>query len=90
MTSRVADAYRIKDRGRLFPGACADLLLFDPETMGRGGKVRVQDLPAGAARVHTPASEVHGVWANGTRVVDSAGPIEGAGTPGNLVHDFAN
>ena len=50
VTSRVADAYRIKDRGRLVPGACADLLLFDPDTVGRGDKVRVQDLPAGATR----------------------------------------
>ena len=88
VTSRVADAYRIKDRGRLVPGACADLLLFDPDTVGRGEKVRVQDLPAGAIRVHTPARGVHGVWVNGTRVVDDAGPIEDAGTPGNLLRDF--
>ena len=27
--------YRIKERGRLEVGACADLLLFDPETVGR-------------------------------------------------------
>ena len=90
VTSRVADAYRIKDRGRLVPGACADLLLFDPETVGRGEKVRVRDLPAGATRVHTPAKGVHGVWVNGTRVVDAAGPIEGAGTPGSLLRDFAD
>ena len=90
VTSRAADAYRIKDRGRLVPGACADLLLFDPDTVGRGEKVRVQDLPAGATRVHTPAKGVHGVWVNGTRVVDESGPIEGAGTPGNLLRDFAD
>ena len=89
VTSRAADAYRIKDRGRLVPGACADLLLFDPDTVGRGEKVRVQDLPAGATRVHTPAVGVHGVWVNGSRVVDGAGPIEGAGTPGSLLRDFA-
>ena len=90
VTSRVADAYRIKDRGRLVPGASADLLLFDPDTVGRGDKVRVQDLPAGATRVHTPARGVHGVWVNGTRVVGGAGPIEGAGRPGNLLRDFAD
>ena len=90
VTSRVADAYRIEDRGRLVPGACADLLLFDPDTVGRGEKVRVQDLPAGATRVHTPALGMHGVWVNGTRVVDAAGPIEGAGTPGSLLRHFAD
>ena len=65
-------------------------LLFDPDTVGRGEKVRVQDLPAGATRVHTPAVGVHGAWVNGTRVVDDAGPIEDAGTPGSLLRDFAD
>ena len=69
VTSRVADAYRIKDRGRLVPGACADLLLFDPDTVGRGEKVRVQDLPTGATRVHTPA--------RGARCVDQRGTGRG-------------
>ena len=90
VTSRAADAYRIKDRGRLVPGACADLLLFDPDTVGRGEKVRVQDLPTGATRVHTPAMGVHGVWINGTRVACESGPVEGAGTPGSLLRDFAD
>ena len=90
VTSRVADAYRIRDRGRLVPGACAYLLLFDPDTVGRGEKVRVQDLPAGATRVHTPARGVHGVWVNEKWVVDASGRIEGAGTPGSLLRDFAD
>ena len=34
VTSRLADVYRIKERGRLKVGACADLLLFDPENRG--------------------------------------------------------
>ena len=75
VTSRPAALYRIRDRGRLAPGAWADLILFDPATVGRGPKRRVFDLPAGASRIDTPAVGLHGVWVNGARVVDENGPI---------------
>ena len=90
LTSRPADIYRIKDRGRLVPGAWADLMLFDPDTVGRGGKRRVNDLPTGAGRVDTPALGLHGVWVNGTRTVGAAGPLADCGRPGRLVKDFAD
>lgn len=90
VTSRVADVYRIKDRGRLVPGAWADLLLFDPETVGRGEKRRVADLPAGASRVDMPAVGVKGVWVNGERVVDEAGPRKDCRRAGRLLRDFAD
>src|SRR6185369_5698092 len=62
VTSRPADIYRIRDRGRLAPGAWADMILFDPATVGRGEKRRVSDLPAGASRFDTPSVGLHGVW----------------------------
>jgi N-acyl-D-aspartate/D-glutamate deacylase len=89
VTSRPAQLYRIPDRGRLAAGAWADLILFDPGSVGRGPKRRVFDLPGGASRIDTPAIGVHGVWVNGTRVVDENGPIAGAGTPGRLLREFA-
>jgi N-acyl-D-amino-acid deacylase len=89
VTSRPADVYRIPDRGRLAPGAWADMILFDPATVGRGEKRRVSDLPAGASRVDTPAVGLHGVWVNGVRVVDEAGPIAECGRPGKLLREFA-
>ncbi len=88
MTSDVATAYRIKDRGRLVPGAWADLLLFDPKTVGRGPKRRVNDLPTGADRLDTPAVGVHGVWVNGVRTVNEAGVIRDCGRPGRVLREF--
>jgi N-acyl-D-aspartate/D-glutamate deacylase len=48
VTSAVADAYRIQDRGRLQAGAWADLMLFDPKTVGRGGAPRTTCPPGRA------------------------------------------
>jgi N-acyl-D-aspartate/D-glutamate deacylase len=90
VTSRPASLYRIKDRGRLKVGAWADLILFDPATVGRGPKRRVWDLPGGASRVDTPPIGLHGVWVNGVRVVDEKGPIADAGRPGRLLRDFSD
>ena len=90
VTSRLADVYRIKERGRLEVGACADLLLFDPDTVGRDERVRKWDLPAGASRVHTPALGVHGVWINGHRVVNRDGIMTNGARPGRLLRDFAD
>ena len=91
LTSRAADIYRIKDRGRLSVGAWADMILFDPKTVGRGEKRRVQDLPAGATRVDTPAVGLHGVWVNGVRTVDDQGDnLRDCGRPGQLLRDFAD
>jgi N-acyl-D-amino-acid deacylase len=89
VTSRAADVYRIKDRGRLAPGAWGDLVLFDPGKVGRGDKRRMWDLPGGASRVDTPAVGLYGVWVNGVRVVNEQGPIVDSGRPGKLLREFS-
>ena len=89
VTSRPAEICRISDRGRLVPGYQADLLLFDPDTVGRGPRRRVSDLPGGNSRVDTPAVGLHGVWVNGQRVVDPEGLLTDCGTPGRVLRDFA-
>jgi N-acyl-D-amino-acid deacylase len=76
-------ALRIKD------GYAADLLLFDPQRVGRGPKRRVHDLPGGAPRLHTDPLGVHGVWINGVRVVDERGLIATAARPGQVLKSFA-
>jgi N-acyl-D-amino-acid deacylase len=88
VTSDVAQCFRIPDRGRIQVGACADLILFDPETVGRGEKRTVQDLPAGGRRLDTPAVGLQGVWVNGVRILDQKGLVGDAGKPGRLLRDF--
>jgi N-acyl-D-aspartate/D-glutamate deacylase len=94
LTSEPAEIYGIRDRGRLTVGAHADLLLFDPQRVGRGPSRREFDLPAGAARLTTDAIGVHGVWVNGARVVDENGDhCDGTGPgrrPGQLLREFAS
>jgi N-acyl-D-aspartate/D-glutamate deacylase len=70
LTSDAADKYRISDRGRIAPGAWADLLLFDPATVGVSGLQRAADLPGGGARMVRRPQGVHGVWVNGVQVHD--------------------
>jgi N-acyl-D-amino-acid deacylase len=89
VTSDVATAYRIPDRGRIAPGAWADLLLFDPATVARGPKRRVNDLPTGASRLDTPAVGVHGVWVNGVRTADARGVRVDCGRPGRVLRTFS-
>jgi N-acyl-D-aspartate/D-glutamate deacylase len=89
LTSTPADLFGIRDRGRLAPGLWADLLLFDPATVGVGPKRRVRDLPGGAVRLTTDPLGVHGIWINGVRVADERGILDGAGKPGHVLREFA-
>jgi N-acyl-D-amino-acid deacylase len=89
LTSHPAQVFGLWDRGRIAPGAWADLVLFDPATVGRGPARRVRDLPAGASRLDTQPVGLHGVWVNGSRIADGNGFVAGARPQGRVLREFA-
>lgn len=90
LTAQPASIFGMTDRGTIKEGMAADLLLFDPLTVGRGPKRRVFDLPGGAARLTTDAVGVHGVWVNGQQVADNQGLLAKPPLAGKLLTEFAS
>jgi N-acyl-D-aspartate/D-glutamate deacylase len=88
LTGDPASVFGIRERGALKPGYAADLFLFDPASVGRGPKKRVQDLPAGGTRLIMPPLGVHGVWVNGERIADEKGMQTVDRMPGKVLRDF--
>jgi len=66
LTSRPAELFGIRDRGRLDVGLAGDVTIFDAATVGCSPLRRVRDLPAGADRLIADAVGVHAVIVNGT------------------------
>jgi N-acyl-D-aspartate/D-glutamate deacylase len=90
LTSQPASIFGMTDRGIIKEGMAADLLLFDPATVGRGPKRRVFDLPGCAARLTTDAVGVHGVWVNGQQIADNQGLLAKPPLAGKLLTEFAS
>ena len=84
LTSRPAQVFGIRDRGRLQPGLAADITVFDPDRVGCTPLRRVRDLPGGADRLVSDAIGIETVIVNGVRLreggtdcVDPEGPLPG-------------
>jgi N-acyl-D-aspartate/D-glutamate deacylase len=69
-------------------GNWADLLLFDPRTVGLSNLRRVQDMPGGGTRMVREPVGVRGVWVNGVRVHDGRGYCALAQGPGRVLREF--
>ena len=83
LTDVPARLYGLRDRGRLEEGACADMVLLDPERIGHGPVRTRADLPGGANRLYAEATGVEHVLVNGRPVVRH-GEFTGA-TPGAVL-----
>ncbi len=88
LTSHQAGLYGIPDRGRIAVGARADLLLFDPATVGISAPRRVNDLPGGGPRTIRDPLGVHGVFVNGVRVFDGSEYAKLSKGPGQVLDRF--
>jgi N-acyl-D-amino-acid deacylase len=90
LTSHPAQAFRIPGRGRIAPGAHADLLLFDPASVGVSRLRGIADLPGGGRRLVRDPVGVHGVWVNGARTFDGRAIVAPGerGGPGAVLDRF--
>jgi N-acyl-D-amino-acid deacylase len=65
ITSRPADIFRLRDRGRLVPGHAADITIFDAARIAPQMPHIVQDVPGGAERIEQFADGIVATIVNG-------------------------
>lgn len=85
LTSVPARWYGLEDRGCIRPGAAADLVLFDPASVGPMRTELWADLPGGAKRLVQRAAGVPYVFVNGTAIVE--GGADTGARPGRVLRN---
>jgi N-acyl-D-aspartate/D-glutamate deacylase len=83
MTSEAADFFGIRDRGRLRPGAAADIVAFDYSNIGCHPAEAVNDLPGNGRRMIVKPRGIEHILVNG-RSIYEGGKYSGD-TPGTVL-----
>ncbi|MBV8167013.1 MAG: amidohydrolase family protein [Alphaproteobacteria bacterium] len=71
MTRDIADAFELKDRGRLAPGYKADVVLFEADRVRPCLPTIETDLPGGARRLVQKAEGIRATIVNGTLTMEN-------------------
>jgi N-acyl-D-aspartate/D-glutamate deacylase len=83
MTSKPADMWRLRDRGRLAPGMAADIAVFDADVVAPQMPHVVDDLPGGGKRIEQRADGIAATIVNGEVLTRDGEPTEAR--PGRLL-----
>jgi N-acyl-D-aspartate/D-glutamate deacylase len=83
MTSAPAALFGLRDRGVIREGAIADLVVFDPATVGSRDAALVTDLPGSSSRLTAGSTGVVRVIVNGTAIVIDGSPT--GAVPGTVL-----
>ena len=76
LSRQPADLLGLHDRGRIEPGAVADLVAFDPKTVAPEPLERVWDLPSGADRLIARSRGIEHVWVAGEIIRASGDDVD--------------
>jgi N-acyl-D-aspartate/D-glutamate deacylase len=84
LTGQPHKAFRIAARGVVREGFFADLVAFDPDSVGTTPVQRVYDQPGGADRLLVNSTGVEHMWVNGVATRVAGEEVSGV-TPGRLL-----
>ena len=82
-TDKPARLFGLRDRGRVVEGAFADLVVFDPATVGSEPATLVTDLPGRSSRLTAGSHGVDRVLVNGVAIVEHS--VATGAVPGTVL-----